>query len=169
MAIRPLLELLKGEGNVVASNDSETSSDGTRRLGLAATVLARALVAVYLVFVALQWSDIDVKSITWFRRQEFLTGLQALTLTAVGALLGTTVQRQATRQAENRAQRAEEASNRNARDAEKRRALQRNIEGRRAAAAASADDVTRGPRAAPAGGDLLAELDELARRYDQAE
>ncbi len=150
----------------MGTGDPETSERGPRRLGVVATVVALVLVAIYLVFVALQWGHTNAIEMTWSRREELLTGLQALALTAIGALLGTTVQRQVTRQVEDRASRAESLASRNAKDAEKGRALQRSIETRRLGPAVDEHDVARGT-SGDRRRDELAELAELARSYDQ--
>jgi uncharacterized membrane protein YsdA (DUF1294 family) len=140
-----------------------SEADGAQpRVGLVGAVAAAVLVAVYLVFVALQWSHIDAADTAWARRQALLTGLEALAFSGLGALLGTTVQRHATRQAEQHAARAERKAAANARDAEKGRALQNAIAARMARPHGEPTRGGGGGTADPA----MAELDELARRYD---
>lgn len=134
----------------------------TRHLSVIATVVGLLLIVVYLVGVWAQWRDVGANDIAWARHQALLTSLEALGFTAAGALLGTTVQSRVTRQAEKRAQNAEQSASNNARDAEKGRALQRVIE-----AKTSSDgdgDVMRGLDR-PAG-DLLTELRALAKQFD---
>jgi hypothetical protein len=78
-----------------------------------ATLVALAIVVLYFVFVVLQWRATGAESLTWSRHEELLTGLQALAFTALGAILGTTAQRQVTRQVRDRALEAEESAKRN--------------------------------------------------------
>lgn len=151
----------------------EEPDDGAKKaaaasLGLLASVVAGGLVVVYLVFVSLQWFATDAEERTWTRRSELLTGLEVLAFTAAGALLGTTVQRQVTRQVEYRAEQAEAAAARESRDAEKGRALHRAITARAQAGGATPSAATRGG-APPPQPDPWAEMVELARSYDEAD
>jgi hypothetical protein len=143
------------------SPDDSTASSS--RLGTVGVVASIILVVVYIAFVALQWFGGDASDVVWARRLALLTGLEALAFSGAGALLGSSVQRRATRAAETRADRAEQAADANARDAEKGRALQNAIAARITRAADRPDDIVRG--AVPADRALI-ELDALAKRYD---
>jgi hypothetical protein len=131
------------------------------------TVIAVALLVAYLVFIALQWKGTAQGATSWSRHQELLDGLEALAFAAAGALFGTTVQRQVTNKAEERASSAETNAAQNARDAEKGRALQRAIEARAASQGPRERDAVRGGPAQQMDS-ALTELAELARRYDEA-
>jgi hypothetical protein len=68
--------------------------------------VAVGLLAVYLILVSVQWRNSDQDDLGWARRSELLTGVEALAFAAAGVLLGTTVQRQVTRKAEDQAAQA---------------------------------------------------------------
>jgi hypothetical protein len=149
--------------------ESDERKSAPSRLGLFGSVTALVLVAIYISFVALQWGKTGVDAIAWARRQELLKGLEALAFTGLGALLGTTVQRQVTKKAEDLAQQAQNEANRNARDAEKGRALQHAIEARREVASSGRErDVARGAPSGASATEALAELSALARQYDDS-
>ena len=92
--------------------------------------VAVGLLAAYLILVGVQWFGIDQDDLGWARRSELLTGVEALAFAAAGVLLGTTVQRQVTRKAEdqaaqarNEADAARADADRQHKDGEKGRAL----------------------------------------------
>jgi hypothetical protein len=127
---------------------------------------------VYVVFLILQWNNVTAGDLEWSRRSDLLGGLEALAFAAAGAVLGTTVQRQVTKKAENQAVEAKKQADEqkaradtNQKAAEKARALH-NLAEVKAEQASAGAPVTRGPSgAAPTGGDI-GELLALARRYD---
>lgn len=157
-----------------AAQGSDPPPTTTRQgLGVVATIVAIALIVVYLVFLMLQWNDVKAGDLEWSRRSALFGGLEALAFAAAGGILGTTVQRQVTKKAEDQAadakERAEEQKARadsNQIAAEKGRALHNLVEikgGQR-----TGGPLTRGPGGAPAaGGGDMAELLALARQYDQ--
>jgi uncharacterized integral membrane protein len=152
----------KGSAPVAQGSDTAPGVGGS--LGWLATLVALAIVLLYFVFVVLQWRATGAESLTWSRHEELLTGLQALAFTALGAILGTTAQRQVTRRVQDEARKAEQSAERNARDAEKGRGLQAAIEARSAMVAEGETDVVRGPAASRS---FLTELVDIARRYDE--
>jgi hypothetical protein len=103
-----------------ASEEGERRGPGTgtttTRLPTIAYVVGGVLIGTYLLAVALQWFDVDERELEWSRRLVLISGLETLAFAAAGAVLGTVVQRQATKKVEERAD-ANEA------DAEKGRAL----------------------------------------------
>jgi hypothetical protein len=114
--------------------DSTAGSNGTSsrftELPMFASVVASLLLVIYLVFVAMQWGNVQADDLIYARRAALLKGLEALAFAAAGAVLGTTVQRQVTKKAEAQATEArQEAENQktlaeaNQADAEKGRAL----------------------------------------------
>ncbi len=145
------------------------------QLSLFASVAAVALIVVYLVFVSYQWLSVDSTDLTWARRSTLLSGLEALAFTAAGAVLGTTVQRQVTKRAEDEAARAKEAADAekrraeaNAGDAEKGRALHRLAKARASGpAAAQQEGQLRETSARPpaAGRNPYDEILSLAEQY----
>lgn len=76
--------------------------------GKIAVSVAVLLVVVYLVAVYSQWIDVHAYNLTWARRSQLLSGLEALAVAAAGVLLGTSVQRGATEAAERDAGQARE-------------------------------------------------------------
>ena len=66
-----------------------------------------ALIVLYFVGLALAWSSIGGSDSDWGRRLQLLGGVEALAFAAAGAILGTTVQRQAAQKEQERAVRAE--------------------------------------------------------------
>ena len=148
------------------ADDGSTNSGGTSdRMSALTTIIAAALLIAYLVFIVLQWQQTSQDAMSWSRHQELLNGVEALAFAAAGALFGTTVQRQVTNKAEDRAKKAEIQSDNNARDAEKGRALQRAIEVRAARPSRDRDAVRGGPLSSTE--DAFSELIELAHRYDE--
>jgi hypothetical protein len=143
-----------------------TNSGGTSdRMSALTTIIAAALLIAYLVFIVLQWQKASQDATSWSRHQELLNGVEALAFAAAGALFGTTVQRQVTSKAEDRANKAEVQAENNARDAEKGRALQRAIEVRAARPSRERDAVRGGPTSSTE--DAFSDLIELAHRYDE--
>jgi hypothetical protein len=107
----------------------------SRVRGYIGVAVAVMLVAAYLLALRSQWINIDAKDLTWARRSQLMTGLEALAFAAAGALLGTTVQRSATVEARKDAEAQREratASEAQARSAVVMRAA---LEAKRAAAA----------------------------------
>jgi hypothetical protein len=95
----------------------------TSGLPFVAAVVAVALVVLYLIFVAVQWGNVETEPLVYARRSELLGGLEALAFAAAGALLGTTVQRQVTEKAE-----AEATAARKEADEQRQRAEQNQAE-----------------------------------------
>ena|SRR5215469_3133439 len=152
---------------VAMADDRSTISGTAHRMSMLTAVIAIALLVAYLVFIALQWKATAQNATSWSRHQELLDGLQALAFAAAGALFGTTVQRQVTNKAEERASSAETKAAQNERDAEKGRALQRAIEVR-AAHGPRERDAMRGGQAQQVD-NVLSELAGLASLYDKAD
>jgi hypothetical protein len=88
----------------------------TTRLPTIAYIVGGVLIGTYLLAIALQWFEVEERELEWSRRLVLISGLETLAFAAAGAVLGTAVQRQATKKVEERAE-ANEA------DAEKGRAL----------------------------------------------
>jgi hypothetical protein len=132
------------------------------QLGIVATVVGLVLLVAYLFAMAMQWLDVEAKDLEWARHQQLLTSLEALGFTAVGALLGTTVQARLTKKADERADKAEKVATEEKRDAEKGRALHNAIKAKAASAADEADPQ----RGAARGGDPYGEMLDLAKFYD---
>ncbi|MEA2548009.1 MAG: hypothetical protein QOE42_607 [Chloroflexota bacterium] len=133
------------------------ASSGAQRLSIIATIVALVLILAYLVAVYLVWSTVkEAKEGEWLRYADLRGGLEALAFAAAGALLGTTVQRQATQAAEKKADEEKTRADANQQAAEGGRALAANIRSR----SAGADD------AVPAGPTVDAgTLDSIARQY----
>jgi hypothetical protein len=150
---------------------SETKEGAERITGLPlfASVVAVLLLLTYLVFLGLQWGNVTDSDLEYARRADLLGGLEALAFAGAGAILGTTVQRQVTKKAEDDAsaarvdakvQRARADAEQN--DAEKGRALHK-------LAKAKVESATRvrtrsGEALQPAGG--FDEFLRLAAQYD---
>ena len=158
--------------NTTSESDTSSPTAG-QKLGTVATIVALLLIAVYVVFLILQWNNVQAGDLEWTRRSALLGGVEALAFAAAGAILGTTVQRQVVKKAEDQAadakeqaeeQKARADSNQNA--AEKGRALHHLVEIKGGESAGG--PVTRAPGGVPAaqGGDM-AELLALARQYDE--
>lgn len=156
--------------------DRSGTSTSTTRLTATATIVAVALIVTYVIFLALQWNQVNATDLSWSRRSDLLGGVEALAFAAAGALLGTTIQRQVTRKAEDQAADAErQAREQKARAdanqvaAEKGRALHHlatvKAQQQAAASAAAGTRAFGGQQGSP-GGDL-AEMLGLAQMYDQ--
>lgn len=153
-----------------STEGSPPTTTATKGLSFIAALVAVALVVLYLIFVIVQWGNVEAAPLRYARRSELVGGLEALASAAAGALLGTTVQRQVTQKAEAEAS----AAQREARE-QKRRAEQNQAEaekGRalhnlaRAKAAGVAGARVRAAREAPAPVDIQDLLD-LAGQYDR--
>lgn len=131
-----------------------------------AYVLGGVLVVAYLIGLFVQFQALGATDLEWARRTELLSGLEALAFAAAGAILGTTVQRQATEKAEGRAERAEEVADNNAAAAAKGRALTAAVTAKRESVPQTAAAVT--DQAAFQAG-LEKELDELVKIAETAE
>ena len=129
------------------------------RLPTIGYVIGGVLIVAYLVGLFVQFNSLGASDLEWARRTELLGGLEALAFAAAGAILGTTVQRQVTEKAEDRAERAEAVAGDNAAAAAKGRALQAALEAKRENVPQTAAAVTDSD-AFEAG--LEKELDELA-------
>lgn len=117
-----------------------------------AVVVAVGLLVVYLALVLIQWFAVDGTDLSWARRSELLTGIEALAFAAAGAVLGTTVQRQVTARVEKEADEAKaeaeaqkERSSANEKVAEKGRALLHLIATRARQEGAGGGPAKRGP------------------------
>lgn len=154
-----------------ASNKAESTTG--QKLGVVATIAAIVLIVVYIVFLALQWNNVKAAELEWSRRSDLFGGLEALAFAAAGALLGTTVQRQVTRKAEDQASDAKKQADeqkaradRNQKAAEKGQALH-NLAEVKAGQSNDGAPPVRSPDAPTVGGGDIGELLALARRYDQ--
>jgi hypothetical protein len=149
------------------SRDTTGQDQGsTKRVELSflANLLAMALIAVYLVALGLQWFAAGLDEPEWSRRLHLLGGLEALAFAGAGAVLGTTIQRQVTRKAEEEAAEAKTRANQNQSAAEKGRALHALAVTK---AQQASEPATRDlDQAAVSGDGALAELVELGNRYD---
>lgn len=156
--------------DVVATDETDRAGTGAQPLGAIATGVAIVLIVVYIVVLFVQWGSVDAAELEWSRRLTLFGGLEALAFAAAGAILGTTVQRQVVKKAEEQATDAKAEANEqkiradaNERDAEKGRALHRLAEVK--GTQPSGGPVRRSPGGPPAPD--MAELVELARRYDE--
>lgn len=87
---------------------------------------AAFFVGTYLVLLILQFSHLGTPDSEWLRRLELLNPLQSLAFAGAGVLLGTAVQQQATRK-------AEEVAAQNQEDANVGRAMKAAVAGKMAA------------------------------------
>lgn len=67
-------------------------------------------VGVYIVLLILQFCHIDAAALEWNRRLELLNPLQSLGFAGAGVLLGTAVQQQATKKAEEHAEKSRQVA-----------------------------------------------------------
>jgi hypothetical protein len=104
-------------------DNKNSGADAMKRLAPIAYVVGIALIVAYFIALALAWSGIDASESEWGRRLQLLGGLEALAFAAAGAILGTTVQRQATQTEKERARAAEQRADTEAVDGEKGRAV----------------------------------------------
>ncbi len=79
---------------------------------------AAVFVFAYLVLLILQFYHLDSTGLEWNRRLELLNPLQSLAFAGAGVLLGTVVQKQATKDAAERADKNEKAATKGAKLAE---------------------------------------------------
>lgn len=156
----------------LAATNGNDGAAGGRTLGTIATIVAILLIVVYLVVLFAQWNNVDAAELEWSRRLTLFGGLEALAFAAAGAILGTTVQRQVVKKAEEQASDAKELAkaqqqraDANERDAEKGRALHRLAEVKGGQSAGG--PVRRGPGGTSTPGGDVGEMLELARRYDE--
>src|SRR6478735_4885570 len=111
-----------GGGGTKKTETSSASAPTT--LSLVATVIAIVVIATYLIVVYLTWSTVkNTPEGEWLRYADLRGGLEALAFAAAGALFGTTVQRQATKAVEKKADEEKERADANQRAAEGGRAL----------------------------------------------
>ena len=92
------------------------------------------LVATYLVLLILQFDHIGATDADWNRRLELLNPLQALAFAGAGVLLGTAVQQQATKK-------AQELADQNQEDANKGRALEAAVKAKAASPEPTPPDI----------------------------
>lgn len=99
---------MSGSGTTKPKSDEKSDSGGSR-LSMIATIVALVLLGAYLLSVYFLWPRVGAATpeAEWLRLTDLRGGLEALAFAAAGALLGTTVQRQATNQAEKRADKNE--------------------------------------------------------------
>jgi hypothetical protein len=150
-----------------AKRDNRAPSDPVKRLAPIAYVVGVALIVAYLVALGLAWSGTNGSDSEWGRRLQLLGGLEALAFAAAGAILGTTVQRQATQTEKERATAAERRADREAADGEKGRAVVNLVEAKAGVPPEGSEEFVRkglgvGDPVAEAFQDVLA----LAARYD---
>jgi hypothetical protein len=84
--------------------------DGAAKI--VAWVGATILVAAYVVLLILQFGHLGVDDGEWNRRLQLLNPLEALAFAAAGVLLGTAVQKQATKEAQDLAKENQEIATR---------------------------------------------------------
>jgi hypothetical protein len=155
------------------ANETAPPPDPDPGSGLSAIAngVAIVLIGVYLVALAVQWFDVGLVEPDWSRRLQLLGGLEALAFAGAGAVLGTTVQRQVTKKAEQQAAEAGRRAEANRVAAEKGKAMQAYAEAkaRRTAQAQPAEPGTRdlGGPVEPTTNDWT-ELLDVARRYDES-
>jgi hypothetical protein len=161
-----------GDAGTTPAGNQSASTTG-QKLGAVATILAIALIVVYIVFLILQWNNVNAADLQWSRRSDLFGGLEALAFAAAGAVLGTTVQRQVTKKAEDQAAdaktQADEQKARadeNEKAAEKGRALHKLVEAKAGQASGGAPATRAAGSVPPPAGDI-GELLTLARQYDQ--
>jgi len=148
----------------VGAQGEQPSGGESRRLTVFASVVAVALIVAYLVALGVAWAGTGSSDTVWARRLELLGGLEALAFAAAGAILGTSIQRQATKKADERADEYRGQAAANERDAEKGRALQAMARSKlrlEDEQGAGTRDVDAGTGTASALRDLVALGDEL--------
>lgn len=103
---------MSGNEATTKSKSDEKSDTGGSRLSTIATIVALVLIGAYLLSVYVLWPRVGATTpeTEWLRLVDLRGGLEALAFAAAGALLGTTVQRQATNQAEKRADKNEKGA-----------------------------------------------------------
>lgn len=89
------------------ADERPRSREVVKQLTPIAYLVGVALIVLYFVGLALAWSSIGGSDSDWGRRLQLLGGVEALAFAAAGAILGTTVQRQAAQKEQERAVRAE--------------------------------------------------------------
>jgi len=102
-------------------NDSRTKTIVYLAVGV-------ALIAAYLIALRSMWLSAGTTDIQWARRSQLMTGLEALAFAAAGTLLGTTVQRAATKEVEATAERERGRADENAGGARAGEAMRASIE-----------------------------------------
>jgi hypothetical protein len=157
----------------VAAGGGPTRQDQAttmRALPVFAGAVAVALLIAYFILLLMQMGKVHEDEAAWLRRSDLFRGVEALAFSAAGAILGTTVQRQVTRKAEDQAEQARKDADQqrqradgNEAAAEKGRALHR-LAVVKAQGAGSAPQVRGGPPTAHRSD--FQELVELAERYD---
>jgi len=156
------------------ADERSVSRETVKQLTPVAYVLGLALIVLYFVGLALAWSSIGGSDSDWGRRLQVLGGVEALAFAAAGAILGTTVQRQATQKEQERAVRAERKAQENELQARKGEAVL-NLAAARAGLSVQPDQRVERARDTFAphgsrGGDSVAEafqdLLALADQYD---
>jgi len=161
-----------GQTGATPGPDAPAATTG-QKLGVVATILAIALIVVYIVFLILQWNNVKAGDLEWSRRSDLFGGLEALAFAAAGAVLGTSVQRQVTKKAEDQAADAKGQADQkkaradtNQKAAEKARALHNLAEVK--AGQSVGGPTQRGLGATPTAGGDIGELLAFARQYDQS-
>jgi len=79
-----------------------------------AYVVGTLLIVAYLIALGFQFFDVELENKEWARRLELFNSLEAFAFAAAGVILGTTVQRQVTTKAEERADQNEVAAKKGA-------------------------------------------------------
>jgi hypothetical protein len=147
------------------TTDKPAASAG-QKLGVVATIVALGLIVMYFVFLILQWGNVGAADLPWSRRSDLFGGVEALAFSAAGALLGTTVQRQVTKKAEDQAADAKKEADTNKKDAEKGRALH-HLAVAKAEQAGGAESAVRGAGGGPSAGGDVGEFLRLAESYER--
>jgi hypothetical protein len=143
------------------TSGADEKNGGAAKLSTVATVVAVVVLVGYLVVVYALWQRIPGTPETeWLRMTDLRGGLEALAFAAAGALFGTTVQRQATKQAEKNADQERARADEKTMQAEGGIRLAGAIRGARAAAPSGATTMS-----ADEASGSLARLDDIARQY----
>ena len=149
----------------IPQQGSEAEDDSGKRLSVLAYLVASVLVTAYLVVLFLQWFDVGASDRDWARRLQLLSALEALAAAGAGALLGTTVQRRATRKEARRADGERLRADDNQAAAEGGRAMAKATRAKLQAASDGGRYETRG--LGEAAQPVASELSELAGLADQ--
>jgi hypothetical protein len=106
------------EGGQTGSRAAGGAARAPAALSMIATVIAIIVIGAYLLAIWVLWPRAaNTPEIEWLRLVDLRGGLEALAFAAAGALFGTTVQRQATKQAEKNADQERQRANANERAA----------------------------------------------------
>ena len=151
---------MPGTGNDTTKTTT-TEGGGATSLSTIATVIAIVVLVVYFIAIFLVWQKApSAPDAEWLRLTDLRGGLEALAFAAAGALFGTTVQRQATKQAEKNADQERARADEKEKQAEGGLKLAGAIRGAQAGLPSGAVAMGNGGT-----DDRLAQLAEIAREY----